>query len=222
MLSSSARGGATKAGKYGELLSILLTKSWPKENSGGDSVGLDKRTVEFLLTWNPMTGYLKFFGIKNCVENVMLSFFLQMDTETFLLFFTGDGSERGAILTHEGQETLSMAKSLLEALIDDISNASVTVEILLLLKDFKQKFVELVKTTTPVVTEEEGRKIATNERIEQILNERIEEIDEFQALKVRVLSFARMCDLIPPGKICKKGQLCSFSAICAFPWLISS
>ena len=115
-----------------------------------------------------------------------------------------------------------MAKSLLEALIDDISNASVTVEILLLLKDFKQKFVELVKTTTPVVTEEEGRKIATSERIEQILNERIEEIDEFQAVKVRVLSFARMCDLIPPGKICKKGQLCNFSAICAFPRLISS
>ena len=92
MLSSSARGGATKAGKCGELLSILLTKSWPKENIGRDSVGLDKRTVEFLLTWNPMTGYLKFFGIKNCVENVILSmsdaeFFLQMDTETFHSFF---------------------------------------------------------------------------------------------------------------------------------------
>ena len=140
----------------------------------------------------------------------------------FFFFFTGDGSERGAILTDEGQETLSMAKSLLEALIDDISNASVTVEILLLLKEFKQKFVELVKTTTPVVKEEEGRKIPTNERIEQILNERIEEIDEFQAVKKRVLSFAWMCDLIQAGKICKKGQLCSFSAICAFPWLISS
>ena len=147
---------------------------------------------------------------------------MKIENEIFHFFFTGDGSERGAILTDEGQETLSMAKSLLEALINDISNASVTVEILLLLKDFKQKFVELVKTTTPVVTEEEGRKIATNERIEQILNERIEEIDEFQAVKVRVLSFARMCDLIPPGKICKKGQLCSFSAICAFPRLISS
>ena len=73
MLSSSARGGATKAGKYGELLSILLTKSWPKENSGTDSFGLDKRIVEFLLTWNPMAGYLKFFGIKICVEDVMLS-----------------------------------------------------------------------------------------------------------------------------------------------------
>ena len=75
MLSSSARGGASKAGKYGQLLSILLTKSWPKENGGTVTVGLDRRTVEFLLTWNPMTGYLKFFGIYNCVENLMLSFF---------------------------------------------------------------------------------------------------------------------------------------------------
>ena len=113
-----------------------------------------------------------------------------------------------------------MAKSLLEALIDDISNASVTVEILLLLKDFKPKFVELVKTTTPVVKEEEGQKIATNERIEQILSERIEEIDEFQAVKVRVLSFARMCDLVQPGKICKKSQFCSFCLIRAFPTIM--
>ena len=141
---------------------------------------------------------------------------------SIIFCFTGDGSERGAILTNEGQETLSMAKSLLEALINGISNASVTVEILLLLKDFKQKFVELVKTTTPIVKEEEGRKIATNERMEQILNERIEEIDEFQAVKVRVLSFATMCDLFQPGKICKQGQLCSSSLIYAFPRLIFS
>ena len=64
--------GATKAGKCGELLSILLTKSWPKESRETDRVGLDKRTVEFLLTWNPMTGYFIFFGIYNRVENVML------------------------------------------------------------------------------------------------------------------------------------------------------
>ena len=147
---------------------------------------------------------------------------MNIDTELIHSFFSGDGSERGAILTDEGQETLSMAKSLLEALIYDISNASVTVEVLLLLKNFKHKFLELVKTTTPVVKGEEGREIVKNERIKQILNDRIEEIDEFQAVRVRLLSFARMCDLIQPGKICKKRQLGSFSAIRAFPRLISS
>ena len=59
---SCTQGDTGKAGKYGELLSILLTKSWPKEGEKTDTSGLDPRTVEFLLTWKPMTGYLKFFG----------------------------------------------------------------------------------------------------------------------------------------------------------------
>ena len=153
----------------------------------------------------------------------MLSFFA-LENEIFhnFFFFTGDSSEGGAILTDKGRKTLDMAKSSLRDLVEVISNASVTVEILLLLKTFKQKFVELVTNTMPVIKEEHGREIATNERIEQILNERIEEIDEFHAVKVRVLSFARMCDLIQPGKICKKGQFCSFSAIRSFPRMISS
>lgn len=41
---------------------MLLTKSWPKEGEQTDTSGLDPRTVEFLLTWKPITGYLKFFG----------------------------------------------------------------------------------------------------------------------------------------------------------------
>lgn len=98
-----------------------------------------------------------------------------------------------------------MAKSLLEALIEMISNASVTFEILILLRSFKERFLELVKTTTPMVNaSEQGGQVATKEEIEESLNERIEEIEEFQAVKVRVLSFARMCDLIQPGEICKK------------------
>lgn len=108
-------------------------------------------------------------------------------------------------MTDEGIETLSMAKSLLEALIEVISNASVTAEILILLRSFKERFLELVKTTTPVVNaKEEGRQVATKEEIEESLNERIGEFEEFQAVKVRVVSFARMCDLIQPGEICKK------------------
>ena len=104
------------------------------------------------------------------------------------------------MLTEEGQETLSMAKSLLEALIEMLSNASITMEILALLQNSKQKFIELVKTTTPVVNEGDGRKVVTKEIIERILNERIEEAKEFHAVKGRVLSFTWMCDLIPPGE----------------------
>ena len=67
------------AGKYGELLSMLLTRSWPeeaenrkqKENRQKETqkeaqketdTSLDPRAVQFLLTWKPMSGYLKFFG----------------------------------------------------------------------------------------------------------------------------------------------------------------
>lgn len=59
--SSSARGDAG-AVKYGQLLSMLLTKSWPKTPQFQNTSGLDPCTVEFLLTWNPMAGYFRFFG----------------------------------------------------------------------------------------------------------------------------------------------------------------
>lgn len=107
-------------------------------------------------------------------------------------------------MTDEGIETLSMAKSLLEALIEVISNASVTAEILILLRSFKERFLELVKTITPAVNAvKEGRQVATKEEIEESLNDRIGEFEEFQAVKARVLSFARMCYLIQPGEICQ-------------------
>ena len=66
----SARGGDdirifnrlsnSTAGKSGQLLSTFLTKSWPKGGKQLDSRDLDPLRVEFLLTWKPMTGYLKF------------------------------------------------------------------------------------------------------------------------------------------------------------------
>ena len=52
----------SKVRKYGELLSMFLTKSWPKEGQKTHTSSLDPQTVQFLLTWKPMTGYLKFFG----------------------------------------------------------------------------------------------------------------------------------------------------------------
>ena len=52
-----------RAEKCGELLSIMLTKSWPKNTREDIPSGLDPVTVEFLLSWNPMPGYFRFFGI---------------------------------------------------------------------------------------------------------------------------------------------------------------
>lgn len=82
-----------------------------------------------------------------------------------------------------------------------VSEASVTVEILLLLKNNKQRFLELVKATCPVANEDGSSNVARKEETEQSLTERIEEIEEFQAVKGKVLMLTRMCDLIQPGEI---------------------
>ena len=61
-LRSSSQRGDAGAVKYGQLLSVLLTKSWLKTSQFQNRSGLDPCTVEFLLTWNPMAGYFHFFG----------------------------------------------------------------------------------------------------------------------------------------------------------------
>ena len=105
-------------------------------------------------------------------------------------------------MTAEGQETLSRAKWLLEALMEVVLNGSVTIEVLLLLQQFKPKFLEIIPKSVSAVNEEENRKGFANEEIERNLNKRIEEFQEFQAEKVKVISFIRMCDLIQPGETC--------------------
>lgn len=61
-LRGSSLRGDSGGDKYGALLSMLLTKSWPNTSHSQNSSGLDLSTVEFLLTWNPMAGYFRFFG----------------------------------------------------------------------------------------------------------------------------------------------------------------
>ena len=92
-----------------------------------------------------------------------------------------------------------MAQSVLTALVESISNASVIVEILLLVRKHRTKFLELLKTTFS--TAKEGTDANSREEGEKLLDERIEEIEEFQAVKVQVMSFVNMCDLIWPGEI---------------------
>ena len=91
-----------------------------------------------------------------------------------------------------------MAKSLLEALVKAVADASVTFQMLLLLKNNRRRFLELVKITCPVVGEVGRSKVATE--TEQSLTDRIEEIEEFQATMEKVMTFTRMCDLIHPGE----------------------
>ncbi|XP_022800357.1 E3 ubiquitin-protein ligase rnf213-alpha-like [Stylophora pistillata] len=134
----------SKAGKSGELLSMFLTKSWPKDGEHSDACGLDPRTVEFVLTWNPMIGYLKFFNNPKVL---------------------GDETGRGGILSDDAKETLFLAKSLLDALVRVISDGSVTVQVLLLLQRRKETFLELLKTSS---VENKDVELSLARRLEEI------------------------------------------------------
>lgn len=103
-------------------------------------------------------------------------------------------------MTGDGQETLSMAQSVLTALVASVSNASVTVEILVLLQKYKDKFLELLlKATCP--SAKEGTEANAKHESEKTLDERLGEIKEFQAVKEKMVSFVHMCDLVRPGEI---------------------
>ncbi len=91
-----------------------------------------------------------------------------------------------------------MAQSVLTAVVESLSNASVTVEILALLQKYKEKFLELLKSN--FYTAKDGTKADAKKESEKILAERIEEIEEFRSVKVKVGSFVNMCDLIQPGE----------------------
>ena len=92
-----------------------------------------------------------------------------------------------------------MAQSVLTAIVESLSNVSVTVGILVLLQKYKQKFLELLERTFPSV--KEGTKAKTMQEIENVLEKRIEEIETFQTVKARVVSFVNLCELIKPGEI---------------------
>ena len=114
--------------------------------------------------------------------------------ECCLFFYlTGDESERGTILTADGQETLSLAKSLLTALVQRISDSSITVATLEILKKYKDRFLELLEADSSIHNKR-------TKEAERSLNDRIREIQEFQDLRKKLLSFIHLCELIQPGE----------------------
>lgn len=132
---------------------------------------------------------------KNCSGKSFLRFALFFYPPNLGCFYfkIGDESGRGRILTRDGQATLSQAKSLLAALVKSVSDAVVTVVILELLHKYKDRFLQLLEANSSTHNMQA-------KEIERSLNERIREIQEFQALKTKVLSFIHMCEIIQPGE----------------------
>ena len=74
-----------------------------------------------------------------------------------------------------------------------ISKASVTVATLEILKKYKDRFLELLEADSSTHNKQ-------TKEAERSLNDRIREIQEFQDLRTKLLSFIHMCELIQPGE----------------------
>ena len=91
-----------------------------------------------------------------------------------------------------------MAQSVLTAIVESLSSASVTLEILVLVQKYNVKFLELLRATFS--KDKKETKAKKTEEFKKILAERIKEMVEFQTVKDKVVSFVNMCDLIQPGE----------------------
>lgn len=75
-----------------------------------------------------------------------------------------------------------------------------TPEILALLKKHREKFLELLEILNKTAKEGIEARRRTKKESEINLVERLQELEEFQAIKVKVNSFICMCDSIQPGE----------------------
>ena len=74
-----------------------------------------------------------------------------------------------------------------------ISDSSITVATLKILKKYKDRFLELLEADSSIHNKR-------TKEAERSLNDRIREIQEFQDLRKKLLSFIHLCELIQPGE----------------------
>ena len=95
------------------------------------------------------------------------------------------------MLKEDGQEILMLAISSFEAAVNNLKDGSVEFQMLLIIRDNSERFVELYE----LINEEESKIFLLG----QILRQRCEELKAFQDERNKVTSFVRMCSLIKQG-----------------------
>lgn len=96
-----------------------------------------------------------------------------------------------SVLKEDGQEILMLAISSFEAAVNNLKDGSVEFQMLLIIRDNSERFVELYE----LINEEESN----ISLLRQILRQRCEELKAFQDERNKVTSFVRMCSLIKQG-----------------------
>lgn len=96
-----------------------------------------------------------------------------------------------SVLKEDGQEILMLAISSFEAAVNNLKDGSVEFQMLLIIRDNSERFVELYE----LINEEESKIFLLG----QILRQRCEELKAFQDERNKVTSFVMMCSLIKQG-----------------------
>lgn len=109
----------------------------------------------------------------------------------FFGYFSGVESNCRKVLKEDGQEILMLAISSFEAAVNNLKDGSVEFQMLLIIRDNSERFVELYE----LIDEEESNIFL----LRQILRQRCEELKAFQDERNKVTSFVRMCSLIKQG-----------------------
>ena len=84
--------------------------------------------------------------------------------------------------------------STIEAAVMYLEDKSITFQMLTLVRDNSERFLELCEQIEQIVKER------SKEYLEKLLNQRIIELTAFQEERKKVGSFVRMCALITQGK----------------------
>ncbi|CAH3029473.1 unnamed protein product, partial [Porites evermanni] len=153
--------GSPQAQKCGELLTLMLTHSWPKPQ--GDVPCSSRIILHQVLTWRLWPCFFQRFGKESDYRNV---------------------------LRPDGQEILMKALSSIEAAVKYLKDGSITFQILTLIRDHSERFLELCGQIEQITKEK------SKEYLEQLLNQRISEVTAFQDQRDKVTSFVRTCALI--------------------------
>ena len=111
-----------------------------------------------------------------------------------LCFSSGRESDFRQVLKPDGQEILTKAVSTIEAAVMYLEDKSITFQMLTLVRDNAERFLELCEQIEQIIKER------SKEYLEKLLNQRIIELTAFEEERKKVSSFVRMCALITQGK----------------------
>lgn len=99
--------------------------------------------------------------------------------------FSGKESDYRRVLKEDGQEILMLAISSLEAAIGLLKNGAIEVQMLLLLKDYPERFL--------LLCEHISKDNIKSSSLSNLLNQRCIELDAFQGERKNVSTLIRMC-----------------------------